>query len=155
MQAGSTGSLERTPRKVRFAMIAIVLLAAFAIPVTSSAGKASGGAATEPWITLATVDGEAAHSSSVPALGSWIEFASGYPTRTRNPWISLTCYQAGAVVFGEGGVPAHVFELGGASSDWLRSGGAATCRAEAGDLYSRGGQQYYVYLAHLMFDAAG
>ena len=57
-------------------------------------------------------------------------------------------------MWGQGGSPSAEFYLGGASSDWQRSGGAATCRAELGDLYWRGGRQYYDYLAHTNFEAA-
>ena len=156
MESGSTGSLERTPLKVRFAMLAIVLVAAFAVPVTSSAGRGGGsGTPAEPWIALATVDGEVATSSSQPRLGSQVSFAAGYPTRTKNPWVSLVCYQDGVLVYGQGGSPASEFYLGAASSVWVTNGGAATCKAELGDLYWRGGQQYYTYMAETWFEAEG
>ena len=152
MAANSTALLERQPRRVRRAAIVTATLAlAIAIPATAFAGK-GGGSSTTPWISLATVSGQAV-AAAQPRVGSAVKFATGYPTGTRNAWVSLTCYQGGSLVYGEGGVPSHEFVLGGASSDWAATGGAATCRAELGDLYFRGGKQYYNYLAHTNFDA--
>lgn len=150
----SPAQVERTPRRTQKAAIAAAALAlAIAIPATVSAGK-GGGSSSTPWIALVSVSGVTL-AAAQPRLGASVRFASGYPKGTRNAWVSLTCYQDGSLVYGEGGAPSDEFSLGGGSSLWLASGGAATCRAELGDLYWRGGQQYYTYLAHTNFDAEG
>src|SRR5262249_231030 len=65
------------------ARIAVVLLS---VP---AAALAKGGAAPTPsWISLASVSGSTA--TTKPMLGSWVGFATGYPSATKNPWISLT-----------------------------------------------------------------
>jgi hypothetical protein len=120
---------------------------------TAFAGKGGGTSAT-PWIALGSVDGTTMAAAVQPALGSSVRFAAGYSKNTKNPWVSLMCYQDGKLVYGEGGKVDHTFVLGGASSDWLRAGGAASCRAELGDLYWKGGHEYYNYLADTSFDAA-
>lgn len=89
------------------------------------------------------------------ALGDTVTFSVTVPKGIKNPWISLLAYQGDATVYGEGGVPGHAFVLGGASSDWLATGGAAECHAELGDLYFQGGQQHYVKLAETTFHAEG
>jgi hypothetical protein len=43
------------------------------------------------------------------------------------------CYQGDVLVYGEAGSPDHAFQLGGASSDWLRNKGAANCKADLMD----------------------
>lgn len=151
----STARSERSPvpaRRVR-AIAVVAAFALIAIPATVFAAKGGGGSTTAPWIALASVSGQAV-AAAEPRVGSVVRFATGYPTGTKNPWVSLTCYQDGALVYGEGGMPSSDFVLGGATSDWAATGGAATCRAELGDLYWRGGQQYYKYLAHTSFEAA-
>ena len=95
----------------------------------------------------------AARPASWPALGSSVNFGATFPRGTKNPWVSLTCYQEGTFVYAEGGNPSQTFTLGGASSPWLSSPGPASCTAELGDLYWRGGQEYYTYLAETHFDA--
>lgn len=87
------------------------------------------------------------------ALGDNVTFSTSYPKGTKNAWISVTCYQGTALVYGEGGVASATFGLGGASSDWVASGGSAECTAELGDLFWQGGQQQYVFLARTAFHA--
>jgi hypothetical protein len=154
MAATSTARSERQPSRRQAAIVAATLALAIAIPATAFAAK-GGGTATPSWIALATVDGDTTLAAAQPRLGSSVRFASGYPSNTRNPWVSVTCWQDGNLVWGSGGKPSADFSLGGASSVWLEVGGAATCRAELGDLFWRGGKQYYTYLAHTTFDAAG
>ena len=133
---------ERHPRDgLRAAVLALGLIGALVLPAAVFAGK-GGGHATTSWIALGAVDGRTTLAAMDPRLGSKVTFASGYPTGTKNPWVSLTCYQDGAVAFGQGGSPKDVFHLGGGGSAWLTNGGAASCKAELGDLYWRGGQQY-------------
>ena len=92
-------------------------------------------------------------AGSWPTLGSSVAFGSTYPRGTKNAWVSLTCYQGDTLVYGEGGSVNASFMLGGGSSGWLASPGPAVCRAELGDLYWRGGHEYYTYLAETSFDA--
>lgn len=113
-----------------------------------------GGTSSVPWIALASVNGTSA-ATVQPNLGSTVNFNAGYPSTTKNPWVSLTCTQNGAVVYGEGGHPWDTFSLGGASSVWLSTGGSASCTAELGDLYWKGGHEYYTYLATTSFAAGG
>ena len=155
MQARNSESDERTKRgATRAALVAGALVVMLAIPAAAFAGKGSAGSTSSPWIALAAVDGGTSLAAAAqPKLGSSVKFATGYPTGTKNPWVSVMCYQDGALVYGEGGVPGHDLVLGGATSDWAATGGAASCRAELGDLYWRGGKQYYNYLAHTNFDA--
>ena len=153
MAAMTTARLERQPRRAaRAALIAGAIALAVAIPATAFAGKGSGGSTAAPWIALATVSGQSV-AAAQPRVGASVKFNSGYPTATKNPWVSLTCWQDGQLVYGEGGASSQDFVLGGATSDWAATGGAATCRAELGDLYFKGGRQYYTYLAHTNFEA--
>lgn len=139
--------------RIRGALISAAIIAALiAVPATTLAAK--GGGATggpTPWIALASVNGAAA--TVHPVLGSSVGFASGYPSTTKNPWVSVMCYQGSSLVYGEGGGPTHQFVLGGASSNWLSAGGAANCTAELGDLYWVGHREYYKYLATTSFSA--
>jgi hypothetical protein len=146
---------ERHPRgRLGTAILALGLIASLAAPAAVFAAKGGGASAITPWIALGAVDGRTALAAAQPSLGSSVAFATGYPTGTRNAWVSLVCYQDGVLVYGEGGRPSGTFLLGGGGSAWLASGGAATCKAELGDLYWRGGQQYYKYLAETWFDAS-
>lgn len=156
MVAGTpTASFERQPRRAaRVALVAAAVALAVAIPATAFAGKGGGSSTTTPWIALASVSGQSV-AAAQPTVGASVRFASGYATSTKNPWVSLTCYQNGALVYGEGGAPSSDFVLGGATSDWAATGGAASCRAELGDLYWKGGKQFYTYLAHTTFEAGG
>ncbi len=130
------------------------ILAVGLVAGTAFAGKGGGTTAT-PWIALASVDGNTSAALPQPSLGSSVGFAAGYPKNTKNPWVSLSCYQDGTLVYGEGGKVDHTFVLGGGSSLWLSVGGSATCTAEFGDLYWKGGYEYYTYLATTSFSAGG
>jgi hypothetical protein len=132
-------------------MAALGIVALIAVPATAFAGK--GGTPTPSWIALGSVGGALAPLQ--PSLGSSVRFSTGYPTSTKNPWVSLLCYQGTTLVYGEGGDPGDTFQLGGGSSQWLTVGGGAACTAELGDLYWRGGHQYYTFLATTHFDASG
>jgi hypothetical protein len=155
MVADTDTSFERQPRRTSRVLIATAALAmVVAIPATAFAGKGSGGTTSGSWISLASVDGTSA-AATQPVLGASVKFAAGYPKATSNPWVSLTCYQDGALVYGEGGAPSNAFTLGGYSSTWLSVGGAANCTAELGNLYWKGGHEYYTYLATTSFTAGG
>jgi hypothetical protein len=156
MGAGSTtGSIvhNSTPRAKVGLLSTLAIVALIAAPATAFAAK-GGGTSAPAWIALATVSGLPV-AAAQPQLGSAVRFATGYASTTKNPWVSVTCYQGSTLVFGEGGKPSADFTLGGASSRWLETGGAASCRAELGDLYWRGGKQYYTYMAHTNFEAGG
>jgi len=140
-------------RRIGAQLVGLAVLAALVFPMGTFAAKGGGGTSMTPWIALGAVDGPTALAAMEPRLGSSVTFATGYPTGTKNAWVSVTCYQDGTLVYGEGGTPKAAFQLGGGSSDWVASGGAAACKAELGDLYWRGGQQYYKYLAETWFEA--
>src|SRR5207248_117629 len=122
----------------------LAIVALLAIPATAFAKGSSPSAPA--WISLSSVNGTSA-AATRPMLGNAVKFSAGYPTTTKNPWISVRCYQGSTLVYGEGGSPSDSFVLGGAASQWVTVGGSATCSAELGDLYWRGGHQYYTYLA--------
>jgi hypothetical protein len=156
MEAGaltaSTG--RRSAARVRAAIFSVAVVGALiAAPASAFAAK-GGGTTGSPWIALASVNGANA-ASTAPTLGASVKFAAGYPTGTKNPWVSVTCWQNGVMVYGEGNTPSSSFLLGGASSSWLSAGGSASCSAELGDLYWRGGHEYYTYLATTSFNAGG
>lgn len=154
MQNVSSVTFERhARRRIGAQLVGLAVLAALVIPMGTFAAR-GGGTSVTPWIALGSVGDSSALAASDPHLGSSVRFATGYPGNTRNPWVSLTCYQDSTLVYGEGGSPKNEFSLGGASSVWLANGGAATCKAELGDLYWRGGQQYYTYMAETWFDAS-
>jgi len=137
-------------RSIRLVLVASALAFALAVPAATIAGKSTGGSA--PFIALASVS-DGALAAAQPKLGASVKFSTGYPTGTKNPWISLRCYQDGSLVYAQGGTPSETFTLGGGSSVWLDLGGSAACSAELGDLYWRGGKQYYTPLAQTGFDA--
>jgi hypothetical protein len=151
MGAGSnTGSVARSNgNRAKAGLLASIAILAILVIPGSTLAK---GTSVTPWISLASVNGGSA-AAAQPNLGSDVRFNSGYSTNTKNPWVSVSCYQGGTLVYGEGGSPTSDFVLGGAASAWLSAGGAATCRAELGDLYWKGGHQYYTYLAHTDFTA--
>lgn len=146
----SPPSARRAPRISRALMATAVAVAMIALPAATLAKGGGSGGGTTPWIALASVNGAAPVH---PTLGSWVGFAAGYPSTTKNPWVSLTCVEGSTIVYVEGGSPTHTFLLGGGSSVWLTVGGSATCTAELGDLYWRGGHEYYTYLATTSFGA--
>ena len=147
MAATSTAHDERTPQVRRAAFIAAGLALAIAIPATALAGK--GGSSSTSWIALASVSG-ASVAAAQPRVGDAVRFATGYPGTTKNPWVSVSCWYDGSLFYAEGGAPSHEFVLGGQSAG---GDGSVSCRAELGDLYWRGGKQYYTYLANTDFDA--
>lgn len=105
------------------------------------------------WIELA--QGAGATATTQPSLGSSVAFLSGYPTNVKNPRIEVLCYQGADLVYGEAGSVDHTFLLGGASSDWLRVGGAAACTANLFYFGSHAGHQTYNRLATTSFSAGG
>ena len=153
MGAGSkTGSVARTNgNRAKVGLLSsIAIVAILAVPASVFAGK--GGTPAPAWISLASVNGTSA-ASTRPMLGNAVAFASSYPSTTKNPWVSLICKEGADIVYAEGGSPSNTFHLGGSSSTWLTVGGTATCSAELGDLYWRGGHEYYTYLATTSFSA--
>lgn len=148
--AAATTHRRRGGRVAGALISAAILFALVALPAgTFARGGASGSSGA--FIALSTIGGSAA--TTKPMLGNSVGFATGYPSGTKNPWISLTCTENGATVYGEGGGPTHQFVLGGASSNWWTVGGTASCTAELGDLYWKGGHEYYTYLATTSFTA--
>lgn len=94
-------------------------------------------------------------NESPVSFGDSVSFACVVPKGAHNPWISLNAYDdQGVLLYGEGGSPDHVFVLGGASSEWVgRGGGPAHLVAELGDLYWKGGHEYYTFYAKTDFEA--
>jgi len=142
----------RAPRMSGALISTAIAVAMIALPAATLAKGGGAGGTTPSWIALSSVNGTNA-ASTQPTLGSTVGFAAGYPSTTKNPWVSVMCYQGSTLVYGEGGTVGHQFQLGGATSDWVALGGSATCTAELGDLYWRGGHEYYTYLATTSFSA--
>ena len=128
--------------------IAIALLLAG----TSYAGKQT----VPPRLALATVSGDGAGFAAAgiePSLGDWVTFSTTYPTSVKNPRIEVLCYQGGALTFGMAGGVDYSFQLGGAGSQWLWSGGEADCTANLFYFGWKGGKQTYNLLASTRFHA--
>src|SRR5437588_449234 len=78
--------------------------------------------------------------------------------KLQSPRVSAAGYQHGGLVYGEGGGPATVLQLGGDMSTWVLNGrGAATCTADlyyiliangTGEWNGKGAQGGTVSLAH-------
>ena len=107
-------------RRLAFAGILVVALAAAAVPAFGKGGQ------VQPYIGLNS-PGNAA--SSQPALGTYVTFTTVVPNNVQNPRVEVLCYQNGALVYGESGGTDWAFQLGGASSLWLSNGGSASCVA--------------------------
>jgi hypothetical protein len=135
------------------AILALVVLALS--PAVRPAGSALGLGtvhASTSWITLRSSSSLAA---TQPALGSTVAFDTGYPKNIKNPRIVVNCYQDGTLVYGEAGSVDQGYLLGGASSDWLRAGGPATCTADLYYFTFKNHVQQAITLATTAFDAAG
>jgi hypothetical protein len=140
-----------------FLIAMIIALLALALspvlrPAASIAGVHTTSAASTSWIALKS---SAALASSRPSLGSTVGFDAGYPKTVKNPRVAVKCYQDGSLVYAEAGSVADSFVLGGASSDWVRSGGAANCQADLFYFTYKGKVQTYHWLASTDFAAAG
>jgi hypothetical protein len=139
-------------------VVAVILAAAFAIaflsgrPTAAGSALAANGGTREAWITLKQSTSAAAVH---PSLGSEVAFATGYPTNVKNPRIEVLCYQGSDLVYGEAGSVDHTFQLGGASSAWLRAGGPAECTANLFYFGTHAGHQTYNRLASTTFSAGG
>jgi len=142
----------RAPRVGGALISTAIAVAMVALPAATLAKGGGSGTPAPAWIQLSSVNGTSA-ATTKPTLGSTVAFATGYPSTTKNPWISLVCREGADVVYAEGGSPSHQFLLGGSSSTWLTVGGTATCTSELGDLYWKGGHEYYTYLATTDFSA--
>src|SRR3954454_23753538 len=102
MGAGSTtGSVARhAGSRANIGLLSsLAIVALLALPATALAGKAPGGS-TSAWIALASVSGGNA-AAAQPTLGSAVKFATGFPSTTKNPWVSVMCYQGTTLVYGE------------------------------------------------------
>jgi len=162
MRAGSAAA--STGRHVAGALLEGLLLAAliaallvalspiFAPARSISTGHVSAAPRGTSWIALTQATSAA---SAQPSLGSNVAFATGYPNNVKNPRIEVLCYQGSDLVYGEAGGVDHTFQLGGASSLWLRVGGSAECTANLFYFGSHAGHQTYNWLASTDFSASG
>jgi hypothetical protein len=148
---------ERTEASMRRTVIAALVLGVITLSVAPvvSAPKPS---TTASSIVLNGPSGSPLATSLTaglwPQLGDTITFSVSYPKTVEKygPRVQVICYQAGILVFGMAGPHNYVFQLGGASSEWLTNGGGADCVA---DLYywsyNRG--QQFNWLASTQFTA--
>lgn len=88
-----------------------------------------------------------------PTLGDTVTFTTTYPKGWRNPRLQVDCEQQGVTVWSYSTTPDGAVLLGGASSDWLTSGGPASCRADLLDLTYKGQRQDVTWGASLTFEA--
>ena len=150
--------LGHTAIAVAEAFLVVAIIAAILValsPVYAPARDLAGtgdAAATTSWIAIR---GTTALAASAPRLGAAVAFDAGYPKTVRNPRVAVKCYQDGVLVYAEAGGVDESFVLGGGSSDWLRSGGSASCEADLFYFTYKGKVQSYHWLASTAFDAAG
>jgi hypothetical protein len=142
----------RESRATRWGATVVMFIAAGLLILPSGAASAGQSGGTS-WIVLASVNGRA--GSVQPSLGSSVTFDAGYPKTVKNPRIAVKCSQDGALAYAEAGTVDDSFVLGGAGSDWLRSGGAANCEADLFYFTYKSKVQTYHWLASTTFDAAG
>jgi hypothetical protein len=91
-----------------------------------------------------------------PGLGDAVSFttvAAGL-AGWEYPMVAVWCYQGDVLVYMELAAPDSVFVLGGGSSDWLTSGGAAECVANLYAYGTTGSHESIRILADLSFPAA-
>ena len=113
-----------------------------------------GAPAAAPAAKTAAVPASVALATPDPHLGGSVSFR--YVVNARDPRIAVRCYQNGVMGYAEAGTADHVFQLGGAGSDWLRAGGAAHCTVQLFSIESRPNQpQKVTTYAWTEFDAAG
>jgi hypothetical protein len=137
------------------ALLAALLLAlspVYAPARMISSGDVTAAAQRTSWIAL---KGATSVASVQPSLGSAVAFLTGYPSKIKNPRIEVLCYQGSDLVYGEAGSVDHSFLLGGASSGWLRVGGAAACTVNLFYFGTHAGHQTYNWLASTSFSAGG
>jgi len=134
-----------------------LLVMGAAIVGTSSVAMAArgGGGTTAPAVSsIALAQSSTARAAVEPTFGTYVSFATTYPTNVKNPRIEVLCYQNGALVYGEGGGVTDQFLLGGSMSLWLQAGGgAADCVANLFYFGSKAGQQTYEWLASTSFSS--
>jgi hypothetical protein len=130
----------------------LVLIAVPAIAAKGGNGNGNGGGGgsqSQESYSLAL-------NESDPHLGGTVTFSATFPKSAKNPRIQVMCYQGGVLVYGEAEGYDAAFLLGGASSDWLRNGGPASCVADAFDLSWNGNNmQEVTWYGELTFEAAG
>jgi hypothetical protein len=138
------------------AIVAALAIAAATVTRGAPSGAGSAFAASRnqtSWISLA--GGSTLAAATQPALGSVVAFDAGYPTTVKTPRYAVKCYQDGTLVYAEARNIDESLLLGGGGSDWLRSGGAATCTADLFYFTYKGQVQTYHWLASTDFAAAG
>jgi hypothetical protein len=132
--------MKRSARPILSAFTALAVVFAFA--PAAIAGKA---APAPSAIDLNQTD---------PHLGGEVNFSAAYPRDVKYPRIAVHCYSGGTLTYAEAGPYSAWFVLGGASSDWQRSGGGADCIADLFYFTSKGKEpQQYSLLASTSFTA--
>jgi len=106
-------------RRSAFAAVALAAIAALGSQTAALAGPKS--SETAPTISL---------KGGEPVLGASVSFSTTY-SNVKYPAVEVNCYQNGALVWGQVGLPTDIFKLGGDSSPWLSNGGGpASCVGE-------------------------
>ena len=154
----ATTAVGHTVGMIAQAALVVAIVSALALAAATVTGKGPFGAGSAlagktqtSWISLAQSSGGAA---AQPSLGSQVAFDAGYPTTVKTPRVAVKCYQDGTLVYAEARNVDESFQLGGAGSDWLRSGGAASCTADLFYFTYKGQIQTYHWLASTDFAAA-
>ena len=154
---GKWATYERGRTRNRRADVLVALAASVVVVlVLATTSYAAKPTVAPPSIALAGVNTLAAAGESVSVrLGDWVTFITSYPTNVKNPRIEVLCYQDAKLVFGMAGGVDYSFQLGGAGSTWLTSGGAADCTANLFYFGWKAGRQTYNWLADTKFQAEG
>ncbi len=137
------------------AILASALLAGSALAAKGGNGRAQTGESSIVLNELATTESATAVASG-PRLGSSVSFttvAAGL-AGWEYPMVAVWCYQGEVLVYMELAFPDSTFLLGGSSSDWLTSGGAADCEAYLYAYGWKGGEESIRTLAGTGFFAA-
>jgi hypothetical protein len=126
---------------------------ALAVTTTSAAPARN----DSPTIVLVPPTGiQTPTTTAWPRVGDTVAFVVTYPKQLDRYAlrIQIVCYQNADMVWADAAPYDSTFVLGGTSSDWVITGGAANCAA---DLYywSYNGGQKLNWLAATYFDVAG
>ena len=129
-------------RTILTAILGAATMAVLVVPGIASAARPIK-TAPAPQIILNATD---------PHLGDTVTFTTIYPDTAKNPLVGVVCSQNGAPVFSAAVPVGQSIKLGGSSSQWTATGGAATCIAT---LYSWDFRPYqtFVQYAQMSFNA--
>lgn len=126
-----------------------------AATAASSSPKTDSGTATIALTAPSGMTGLQAYSTGMPGLGQYVAFATSYSGNIKTPLVEVDCYQSTQLVWAVIQDSTTNFQLGGGSSPWTATGGAATCNASIEYFLWKGNTEVgKVVLASTAFDAS-